>query len=321
MRINPRQVEAFRNVMMTGGMTPAADLMRISQPAVSRLVKDFEAELGLRLFERDGNRLVPRQEAVLLYREVERLYVGLDHIGRIAENIRAGHGGSLRVGAVASLTTCFVEDVAARFHADFPGVLVTFETERTTRVQDLVAMHHYDVGLIYANDGQSGVRHEPLGRGPAVCVVPFRHPLASLERIDAADLGGHPLLMPGRRTPLRSGLDARLRDAGLGHGVTVESSLFNCCRMTIGGSGIAVVDPLTALEFVGQLEIRPFEPAVFVDYEAILPYGAASGLLADRFVAMMRASVEGRLDRLAATARGGRSADRGWTPRSPVAEP
>lgn len=54
MRINFRQIEAFRAVLSTGTMTAAADLMGITQPAISRLIRDLEAEIGIALFERAG---------------------------------------------------------------------------------------------------------------------------------------------------------------------------------------------------------------------------------------------------------------------------
>ncbi|MCL6408690.1 LysR family transcriptional regulator, partial [Dickeya dadantii] len=57
MRINPRQVEAFHKVILTGGITAAANMMYITQPAVSRLIKDFEDALNLKLFDRDGRGL------------------------------------------------------------------------------------------------------------------------------------------------------------------------------------------------------------------------------------------------------------------------
>ncbi len=68
--LNPRQLEAFRAVMLSGGVTPAAELIGVSQPAVSRLIHDLQRALGLRLFERHGARLLPTGEAHSLYREV-----------------------------------------------------------------------------------------------------------------------------------------------------------------------------------------------------------------------------------------------------------
>ena len=62
-RLNQRQVEAFRAVMVTGGITSAAQLMNVTQPAVSRLIRDLQVAVGLRLFERVGTRLLPTSEA------------------------------------------------------------------------------------------------------------------------------------------------------------------------------------------------------------------------------------------------------------------
>ncbi|MGY3652328.1 hypothetical protein ACVWW2_007619 [Bradyrhizobium sp. LM4.3] len=72
-RINSRQVEAFRATMLTGSVTEAAALMTVTQPAVSRLLRDLQALLKMELFERRGTgpscrppqrwRFIPRSSA------------------------------------------------------------------------------------------------------------------------------------------------------------------------------------------------------------------------------------------------------------------
>jgi len=54
MTVNQRRVEAFRAVMLSGSITSAAEKLGISQPAVSRLISDFEHEIGMKLFSRAG---------------------------------------------------------------------------------------------------------------------------------------------------------------------------------------------------------------------------------------------------------------------------
>src|SRR5262245_31811929 len=102
-RLKPRQVEAFRSVMMTGGITAAAEAMNVTQPAVSRLIRDLEAAVRVPLFERQGTRLVPTPEASQLFREVERLYLGLDQIAQAADDIRQHKNIVLRIASVTSL--------------------------------------------------------------------------------------------------------------------------------------------------------------------------------------------------------------------------
>ena len=93
--LNPRQIEAFRTVIVTGGVTAAAQALHISQPAVTRLIHDLQYALGLKLFAKRGTRLVPTNEALSLYREVERQFVsplfhdGSDRVDGVADD--GGH--------------------------------------------------------------------------------------------------------------------------------------------------------------------------------------------------------------------------------------
>ena len=61
MRLSHRQIEAFRAIIESGSVTAAADLLFLTQPSVSRLLADLEAELGFALFARIGRSLTPRQ--------------------------------------------------------------------------------------------------------------------------------------------------------------------------------------------------------------------------------------------------------------------
>lgn len=63
MRINLRQIEVFRAIMMTGSISGAAKLLNVSQPAISRLISYTETRVGLVLFERIKGRLYPTPEA------------------------------------------------------------------------------------------------------------------------------------------------------------------------------------------------------------------------------------------------------------------
>ena len=75
-----KQVQAFRFVMMTGAASRAAELMRVSQPAVSRAISELERNVGFPLFNRVRGRLVATPEAHLLYQEVTRAFVGLERL-------------------------------------------------------------------------------------------------------------------------------------------------------------------------------------------------------------------------------------------------
>ncbi len=92
MKITFRQVDAFRTVVSTGSVTEAAAMLRISQPAVSRLIADLETEVGFQLFQRSGRVLVPTEEARLLVIEVRQAVSGMEHFKQAAIAIASfGH--------------------------------------------------------------------------------------------------------------------------------------------------------------------------------------------------------------------------------------
>ena len=77
MNITLRHIEVFRALMTAGSVTAAAQILFTSQPTVSRELARLESLLGIALFDRVRGRLQPNAQALALYEEVQRSYVGL----------------------------------------------------------------------------------------------------------------------------------------------------------------------------------------------------------------------------------------------------
>ncbi|TSD84774.1 LysR family transcriptional regulator [Mycobacterium sp. KBS0706] len=295
MRINPRQVEAFRNVMLAGGITAAAELMNVTQPAVSRLIRDFEFAVKLKLFEREGSRLSPRDEAVKLYREVERLYLGLDQIGRIAGDIRTAKGGVVRIGSIPTLSPLCANEIIPALVADLPDVSLVFDTESTNHITDMIASHQYDVGFVFGRADHKGPSFDLLATARVVAALPPGHRLAQAEAVTVKDLVGCRTILPGRKTPLRASVEQIARRDGTSLSSPIETSLWNCCVLASKRVGIGIVDQITALNFGDGIAVRPFEPEIAVDYLAITPPRAPRGHIVESVVERLKTAVAARL--------------------------
>src|SRR5271156_4425375 len=101
--MNVRQIETFRAVMESGRAIDPAARLRITQPAVSKLIMELERSTRLALFERKKRRLVPTQEAHLLYEESERVFLGIDRIRRYAIELREVKTGQAHIACLPSL--------------------------------------------------------------------------------------------------------------------------------------------------------------------------------------------------------------------------
>ncbi len=259
MAINPRQVEAFRAVMLTGQITNAAELLSITQPAVSRLIQDFERAVDLNLFDRRGNRVQPRPEAFTLLAEVERSFVGLTQIAEHADAIRKGGVGTLRIACLPALAMGAVPRFAAHFLRDNPEVRLTVSGMLSHLVIEAVAAGQADIGYAIGPLDRVGVRSERVDSN-AVVILPEGHQLAALPEVRVADLVPERMIALGAGTLFRSRVDAAFGD--LPRNIVAETPLSQiACIMVCEGIGVSIVDPYAAHEYIGRgLIIRPFKP-------------------------------------------------------------
>ena len=105
-----RQIEVFHAVYSTGSMTSAAAMLNVSQPSVSKVLAHAEQQLGYLLFDRVKGKLVATPEAHRLFAHVSAVYRDVDRLRHVAEHLRQGNWGRIRVAC------------APAFGLDFFGV-------------------------------------------------------------------------------------------------------------------------------------------------------------------------------------------------------
>ena len=103
MLLNLRQIEVFRAIMLTGSISKAAQLLNVSQPAISRLLSYTESRIGLVLFERIKGRLYPTPEARRLYQVVEQVHNSVQRVNEVATDLIEKRHGSLHIAVSPSL--------------------------------------------------------------------------------------------------------------------------------------------------------------------------------------------------------------------------
>lgn len=291
MRINARQVEAFRAVMVTGSMTSAAELLGVSQPAVSRLIRDFELAVTFRLFERRGNQITPTPEAVSLLSEVERAFVGLARISEHATAIRSHQAGSLRIAALPALAMGALPRFVGQFMRERPNLQIALHGMPSHLVIEAVAAGQADLGYAVGPLERPGYYINSI-ESPAVVVMPEGHRLASVKVVRPRDLAGEKIVGVAADTLFRSRVEAALGE--LPRSVPAETPLSQiACVLVSEGVGIAIVDPFSASEFVGRLVARPLRPEIDVGMLLLVPRQRATSALAQSFVSGFSAHLAG----------------------------
>ena len=284
--LNPRQIEAFRAVMLTGGVTAAGELIGVTQPAVSRLIHDLQRSLGLTLFERRGARLLPTNEAHSLYREVERSFVGLERIAQAAVELRERRAGTLRIASLAALAGGYLPRFVGGFLARRPHLDLALFGLTSPLVLDWVASGQCDIGFVQTPVEHPGIRLERLAPAAAVAVVPQGHRLAAKSSLSPRDFEGEAFISLGPSTLLRYRIDEAFAEAEVRRQLRVETPLsMIACALVASGVGLAIVDPFTAEDFAARgVAVRPFAPRIDVEIGAIYATQIALSALARELV-------------------------------------
>src|SRR5919205_1199028 len=95
MGLTLRHIEVIRAVLRAGTLTGAAHQLAVSQPGLSRTLRNAENRLGMLLFERRGGRLHPTPEALALYPDIEKAYAEIEAIQRTSTDLKHLQGGRL----------------------------------------------------------------------------------------------------------------------------------------------------------------------------------------------------------------------------------
>ncbi len=292
--MNLRQIEAFKAVIESGTVSRAADLLHVSQPAASKLVARFEEAAGFEVFARERGRLVPTPEALMLYDEVERIFVGADEIARAARGIRELKRGKLSVGVPMALAGGFIQGVIARFLAGREEVSVSLEARSSPRLIELAAARRIDIGVVALMSDYAGVEVEPLRRLEGVCVLPAGHRLAEREAVTPEDLAGEPFVSLSALDRSRPRIDLVFDQAGVRRDLRIDTPMgFAACAFVARGAGVSIVDPLSAEHYRSAgIVIRPFRPPVHFDLHLCYPADPRRSQLVVELIRIMRAELE-----------------------------
>lgn len=274
-----RQFEAIRAVVTTGTTTRAAQLLGLTQSAVSRLIMQLEDELGFKVFNRQRGRLNITPEGREFFHVADQILTSIDQIKSTANDCGSHAVSALRVVAMPAIGSCLLSVPVDRLTKKYKSLRVTVHLLGRSQLQSAIADGKYDIGMATLPIEQEGVDIEPVCRVRAVCIVPKTHPLADAEIVTAQDLEGERFISKSGDTILRYKTDCLFSELGVQRQLTVEAgSTVLAGDMVALGMGVSIVHPFVAERFRSSLAIKEFEPKIELDYGLLYPSGVARSM-------------------------------------------
>ncbi len=285
--MNAKQLSAFKAVMLSGSMSDASRMLYVSQPAVSRLIKDLEDSLDFQLFERRNSRLYPTQAAQSFYREVQRHFIGMDNLAQAADQIRMMRRGRLRIAAMPAIASSIMPSVLSQFLNSREDVSANFAPHLSVELANRVGAQKFDLGMVMLPIDHKEISFGPCYQASCVCIAPAGHRFEQQDVVVPSDLHREPFVAIGlENTVLRFLIDDALRKSRTKPDERIETMLLpTAAQLVQQGLGVSIIDPFTAHAFVKQdVVIRPFEPEIPFYFGFITPANHTISGLTQEFV-------------------------------------
>jgi len=241
-----RQVRTFVTVAELGTVSRAAGRLHVAQPALSRQIAGLEDELGLKLFDRVGRRLVLTGEGERLLDDCRGLLNYARALGEQAQVLRRGDVGVLRVSASPHLIEGIFPDFLRRYAARYPSVQVRL-VDAAAGADAFGMLERGEIHLMQtivravAPDEQRFASH-PLGPMEMLAACHPKMKLGSGGAVEISRLAPYPLLQATPDFVMRRNFDAACRLAGFTPNNVLESRAPHALlAMAEAGHGVAII--------------------------------------------------------------------------------
>lgn len=256
-----RLLRTFRAVVDAGSFTRAAEAMGYAQSSVTAQIQALEAQLGVRLFERLGRRVVLTDAG-------RRLLSYADRMLRLAEEARqtvrggAEPAGTLVIGAAETLCAYRLPPVLRAFRQRHPRVHLTFRTGICADLRRALAEGSLDVAFLMEEPGDwPHLVAEPLVREDMWVVAAPEHPLAQRPRVGPADLEGQVVVATEEGCSYRAMFERALAEARVRPAATLEFFSVEAIKQSVAaGLGVALLPAVAVAEEVraARLVVLPW---------------------------------------------------------------
>lgn len=281
-----RHIEVFHAVMQAGTISGAAQLLHISQPAVTKVLQHCELQLGMALFDRVRGKLYPTPEAQRLFVEIDKLNRDLVAIRRLAANLRSGESELVRLVATPTLGAAVIPAAMTHWVRAFPASHCQLSTNHTREIVSALLLGEADLALSLQDPRHPGIKAEVIASGQMMALCPVGSPEAEgLGPLSVAEIETELVGLAGD-DPLGN----VVHNAGEAQGAQLHSRItvqtYQLARtLCEAGVGVTVVDPFTAASASRErVRLRPLSPAIPVQLYLLTAANAPLAQTARRLV-------------------------------------
>lgn len=248
-----RVLKYFVQVAKYQNFTRAAEHLYISQPALSKMIKKLEAELGVSLFDIRTTGVYLTDYGQELYQRALPLIAEFDSLTNFVEDMQTKPVGKLRVGVTPMLATLFMVDIVTEFSNLWPDIKLQITEDGSIALRRALLERELDLVLCITGEEIPNLKDTILFEDEMVTVVSISNPLSQYPALHFSQLADQPFNLYSQYASLSHQIEAQCIKAGFMPKINISSSKVNfMLQMTEHNRGICILPDRMRYEAFGQ---------------------------------------------------------------------
>ncbi len=212
------QLRILKAIAEQGSFKKAADVLYVTQPAVSLQIQNLEKQLEITIFDRGGRKALLTEAGEILLEYCQRILNQCDEACKAVEDLNSLKGGTLKIGASQTTGTYLMPRMIGLFRQKYPDVSVQLQVHSTRRTGWSVANGQLDLAIIGGKlplELENLLKIKPYATDELALVLPAKHKLSKEKELMKEDLYKLNFVRLDSQSTTRKVVDELLQDSGL----------------------------------------------------------------------------------------------------------
>lgn len=232
----------FHEVAKHQSFSKAAEELFISQPAVSKHIKELESKIGMGLILRGKGGFTLTEGGKVLHKYTHKIFSHLMEIENKLGNLKKDHHGMLKIGTTESYSKCLMPKLLSGFQAFYPSFRIALDVGNSEEIEKSLLLYKNDLGLIALTRVSSKFDTIPFLKEELVLIVSSNHPLSKKQIVSLKDIERYPFIIRAKGSTTRRILLKAFKEMDIHPSLLVETGSSEFIKQWVSeGRGVSVI--------------------------------------------------------------------------------
>jgi DNA-binding transcriptional LysR family regulator len=232
----------FHEVAKRRSFSKAAEELFISQPAVTKHIKELERKVGMGLIQRRSGGFALTEVGKILFKYTHKISSHLMDIENLLEDLKKDHQGILKIGTTESYSKGLMPKLLSGFQASCPFMKIALDVGNSEEIEKSLLVYKNDLVLIAVTKKTSRFESIPFLKEELVLIVSPNHPLVKRKTVSLKGLGRYPLIIRAKGSTTRRIILQAFKEVGIHPSLLIEAGSSEFIKQWVSeGKGVSII--------------------------------------------------------------------------------